>query len=307
MYRKLNIKILALIFSFLLIVVLFIELADSRKGGRTFRDDLVNVNLEEVTSLEISPKVERGSTIKLIKENDIWFAGMNNRRYRADQSLPTTLIRELNEMKPESVVATGEEKQAQYEVTDTLGTRVKLFGGNSILTDLIIGKFSFSQPKKMTSYVRLKDDKVIYGINGMLGMSFNRNLDSFRDRTVIKSNKADWSRLTFSYPADSSFTLQKVADEWTVNGQPADSASVAGYFDSIRNLSDSRFAESDTDITVTHSLLIEGDNNLGKVEITGYHNSDGNFWIESNQNKGNIFESRELAEKIFISSSTFLK
>ena len=64
MYRKLNIKILALIFSFLLIVVLFIELADSRKGGRTFRDDLVNVNLEEVTSLEISPKVERGSTIK---------------------------------------------------------------------------------------------------------------------------------------------------------------------------------------------------------------------------------------------------
>lgn len=307
MYRKLNIKILAIIFSILMIVVVLTEMADSRKGGRTFREELVDVSPDEVTSLEISPKVEGNKVIKLLKENDSWFVESGDKRYRADPSLPSAMINELNSMKPESVVATGDERRVQYEVTDSLGTRVKLFSGNNLLADLIIGKFSFSQPQKMTSYIRLEGDKVIYGVDGMLGMSFNRNVDSFRDRTVIKSNSSDWSRLVYKYPADSSFTLEKAAEGWTVNGQPADSASVAEYFSAIRNLSDSRFAENKTGMSVTHSLLIEGNNDMEKVEINGYYQEDGVFMVESSQNRGNIFESKELAEKIFISSSSLLE
>ena len=307
MYRKLNIKILAIIFSILMIVVVLTEMADSRKGGRTFREELVDVSPDEVTSLEISPKVEGNKVIKLLKENDSWFVESGDKRYRADPSLPSAMINELNSMKPESVVATGDERRVQYEVTDSLGTRVKLFSGNNLLADLIIGKFSFSQPQKMTSYIRLEGDKVIYGVDGMLGMSFNRNVDSFRDRTVIKSNSSDWSRLVYKYPADSSFTLEKAAEGWTVNGQPADSASVAEYFNAIRNLSDSRFAENKTGMSVTHSLLIEGNNDMEKVEINGYYQEDGVFMVESSQNRGNIFESKELAEKIFISSSSLLE
>ena len=307
MYRKLNIKILAIIFSILMIVVVLIEMADFRKGGRTFREELVDVSPDEVTSLEISPKVEGNKVIKLLKESDSWFVESGDKRYRADPSLPSAMINELNSMKPESVVATGDERRVQYEVTDSLGTRVKLFSGNNLLADLIIGKFSFSQPQKMTSYIRLEGDKVIYGVDGMLGMSFNRNVDSFRDRTVIKSNSSDWSRLVYKYPADSSFTLEKAAEGWTVNGQPADSASVAEYFSAIRNLSDSRFAENKTGMSVTHSLLIEGNNDMEKVEINGYYQEDGVFMVESSQNRGNIFESKELAEKIFISSSSLLE
>ena len=307
MYRKLNIKILAIIFSILMIVVVLTEMADSRKGGRTFREELVDVSPDEVTSLEISPKVEGNKVIKLLKENDSWFVESGDKRYRADPSLPSAMINELNSMKPESVVATGDERRVQYEVTDSLGTRVKLFSGNNLLADLIIGKFSFSQPQKMTSYIRLEGDKVIYGVDGMLGMSFNRNVDSFRDKTVIKSNSSDWSRLVYKYPADSSFTLEKAAEGWTVNGQPADSASVAEYFSAIRNLSDSRFAENKTGMSVTHSLLIEGNNDMEKVEINGYYQEDGVFMVESSQNRGNIFESTELAEKIFISSSSLLE
>ena len=307
MYRKLNIKILAIIFSILMIVVVLTEMADSRKGGRTFREELVDVSPDEVTSLEISPKVEGNKVIKLLKENDSWFVESGDKRYRADPSLPSAMINELNSMKPESVVATGDERRVQYEVTDSLGTRVKLFSGNNLLADLIIGKFSFSQPQKMTSYIRLEGDKVIYGVDGMLGMSFNRNVDSFRDRTVVKSNSSDWSRLVYKYPADSSFTLEKAAEGWTVNGQPADSASVAEYFNAIRNLSDSRFAENKTGMSVTHSLLIEGNNDMEKVEINGYYQEDGVFMVESSQNRGNIFESKELAEKIFISSSSLLE
>jgi hypothetical protein len=307
MYRKLNIKILAIIFTVLLLVVVLTEMADLRKGGRTFRENLVDVNTDEVTAFEISPKVEGNKVIKLIRENDLWFVELDDERYRADQSLPSSMISELNSLKPESVVATGDERHEQYEVTDSLGTRVRLFSGSNLLADLIIGKFSFSQPQKMTSYVRLGDDDVIYGVDGMLGMSFNRDLDSFRDRTVIKSNSSDWNRLVFSYPADSSFTLEKAGEGWTAGGQPADSASVAKYFNSLQNLTDSRFAESKANISATHKLVIEGNNSMEPIEITGYCPGDGSFIIESSHNKGNVFESSELAEKIFISSSELLK
>jgi len=188
-------------------------------------------------------------------------------------------------------------------VTDSLGTEVKLFSGSNLLADLIIGKFSFSQPQKMTSYVRLKNEKEVYGIDGMIGMSFNRNMNAFRDRTLISSFSSGWSELTFSYPADSSFVLEKTGDNWIIDGQPADSASVAEYLNSVSNLNDSRFADSDAikNLILTHSLVIAGVDGADPVEIKGYFSDEDNFIVESRQNEGNFFNSKELAEKIFVS------
>ena len=43
------------------------------------------------------------------------------------------------------------------------------------------------------------------------------------------------------------------------------------------------------------------------LEITGYWQGNEDVVVESSQNKGNMFKSKELAEKIFVSSSQFLK
>ncbi|MCD6354044.1 MAG: DUF4340 domain-containing protein, partial [Prolixibacteraceae bacterium] len=144
MYRKINNKILAGILAVLLIVVVLVEFIDARKGNRTFRKTLVEVNVPEVTKIEIYPKVANSEVIKLYKENDSWKVEMKGEKYNADPSMAGSLVSELNRMKPESVVATKKDKWAQYEVVDSLGTRVKLFNGSSQLTDLIIGKFTFS-------------------------------------------------------------------------------------------------------------------------------------------------------------------
>jgi hypothetical protein len=307
MYRKLNIKILTAIFTALLVIVILVELADSRKGGRTFREDLVEVEAGEVTSMEIFPKVAGGEMIKLTRQDEMWFAESEGNRYNADGAMVGSMISELNRVQPESVVATEESRWEQYEVTDSLGTRIKLYNGQEVLADLIIGKFSFSQPRKMTSYVRINGEDEVYGVDGMLGMSFNRNLNSFRDRTVISSSVADWSKLTFSYPADSSFVLQKAGDGWMVDGQPADSVAVEEYFSSLGNLSNGQFAEEEPSGTVTHRLVIEGNNEMQPIEITGYYIDEENFIVESSHNRGNFFNSTDLANTIFISGNKFIK
>ena len=307
MYRKINIKLLAGIFVVLLVVAVMVEMIDMRKGNRTFKQDLVNVNADDVTAIEVNAKSAAGKPVTLKKENDVWKVEADGKTYRADQSVASSMMAQLNGMKPKSLVTNDKDRWDEFEVTDSLGTRVKLFNGKDLLADVIFGKFSYSQPQTMTSYVRLAGDKDVYGVNGMLGMSFNRNVNSFRDRTLISSNIANWKKLTFTYPADSSFTLEKINNKWMINGVAADSASVVRYFNSIARLDDSKFAATDPTGQPTHTLKIEGNNNMQPVEITGYYTDAVNFVLGTSQNQGTYFNDPETAKKIFIPKRKLLK
>ena len=301
MFRKINYKILVTVFVVLLALVVLVELLDSKKGNRTFKSDLVEVLADEVSSIELYPRVENGTKIRLFKENDEWRVESEGKSFKADQASAGRMISELNSIKPKSVVATSKDRWENFEVSDSLGTRVKLLNGSKVVADLVIGKFSFSQPRNMTSYVRLADEKEVYGVDGMLGMSFNRNVNSFRDRTVIKSNKTDWTKLTFSYPADSSFVLEKIGEKWMIGDMETDSAAVVQYFNSIANLNDGSFTEEKPVISPTHQLTIEGNNGMQKVEIKGYYTNAETFVYESNQNPEAYFNSKSNAEKVFVS------
>jgi hypothetical protein len=183
---------------------------------------------------------------------------------------------------------------------------VKLLKGSDVVADLVIGKFSYSGPGNMTSYVRLVGDKEVYGVDGMLAMSFDRNLNSFRDRTIIKSNQNDWTRLTFNYPADSSFVLEKKGSKWMIGEMETDSALVEQYFSRIAGLTDGSFADQKPVTAPTHRLTIEGNNMMPKVEIVGYYTDPENFILESNQNPDAWFNSKTTAEKIYISSLSLM-
>ncbi len=307
MYRKINIKILAGVFVVLLVVAVMVEMIDMRKGSRTFKQDLVNVNADEITAVEVDAKSAGGKPVTLKKENDVWKVEADGKTYRADQPVAGSMIAQLNDMKPKSLVTTDKDRWKEFEVTDSLGTRVKLFKGNDLVADVIFGKFSYSQPQTMTSYVRLAGENDVYGVNGMLAMSFNRNANSFRDKTLINSNSSDWNKLTFTYPADSSFTMEKVNNKWMVDGAVADSASVAQYFNSIARLDDSKFAANDPSGQPTHRLKIEGNNNMEPLEVTGFYTDTDTFVLGTTQNQGTYFNDPETAKKIFIPKSKLLK
>ncbi len=307
MYRKINIKILAVIFIVLLVVTVVTQMLDLRKGNRTFKQDLVTVNADEITSLEVYPKSAGGKPVTLKKENDTWTVEADGKMYRADQSAPGSMIAQLNEMKAKSLATSDKDRWKEFEVTDSLGTRVKLYNGSNLAADVIFGKFSYSQPQTMTSYVRLAGEDEVYGVDGMMGMSFNRNVDSFRDKTILKSSSSDWTKLTFTYPADSSFTLEKMNDRWMIGNTVADSASVVNYFRSLNRVTSSKFAQAEPAGQPTHHLEIEGNNNMVLLEITGYYNGADDFILGSTQNEGNYFNDKETAEKIFVSTQKLLR
>ncbi len=322
MYKKLNIKSLSIIFSVLLILVLIIFYIDSRKGERTFRSNIVDIDTSKVTSIIIYPKADRQDPVEIQRKGNLWKIKSGQKLFNADENIVNNILKTLIELKPKRVAATDRSRWKEFEVTDSLATRVKLITGKKTGTYIYFGKFSYQQPKNqmayyynqrgtINTYVRIAKDKIVYVVEGYLGMTLNRQLNDFRNKSILKSNESNWTRLSFTYPADSSFYLVKEGGNWLVNGLLADSGSVKDYFSSISWLTSSDFVDDQKPLQdePEFTLKIEGDNFVRPIQIKAFKADTSNrYLVTSSLNEGTFFSGRAsgLTEKIFTGKTRFL-
>jgi hypothetical protein len=324
MSKKLNIKSLLIIFAVLLVIVVLVAVRDSKKGDRSFKVDLIPLDSAQVTAITIYPRSYKNNPIKLQKESGTWKLLTGDKSYTAEKNTIKEILNTLIHLKAERVAATDKGKWATFEVNDTSATRVTLGTGKKSAADLYIGKFSYQQPKnpnpsynygqqgKMTTYVRLADDKNVYAVNGFLSMMFNRKADAYRNKTIINSDRLEWTRLSFNYPGDSSFVMNKENNKWMINGLLADSTSVMRYFNSIYRLVSSDFVDNEKPQSSTpeFSLKIEGKNFVNPIQVDAYVSDTTNgYLIATSQNKDTYFSSKKskLAAKLFFGKNHFLK
>ena len=321
MYKKINIKILLALFVVLLILVLVIFYFESKKGERSFRADIFDADTSKVTSVVIYPRINKEESINIIKKGTQWKIDYHGKLLNADNDIVKNMFSTLLELKPRRIAATERSRWREFEVDDSLSTRVQVLTQKKIVSDLYIGKFSYQQPKNQMQYnynqrgtmstcVRLADENIVYVVDGFLSMAFNRNVNDFRNNSIIRSNKSDWTRLSFRYPADSSFTLVKEGDIWMVDGLMADSASVDKYFNSISYLTNSNFVDDQKPLNdqPVLSLKIEGNNFGEPIQVKAFiADTINKYLITSSLNKGAYFsgEASKLTGKIFVGKAGF--
>jgi hypothetical protein len=307
MFRKVNNKILATIFAILLLVVVLLFLFDGGKNERTFREVLVDIDTVAVTEILIYPKSKEYGEVKLFKEIDQWNVTIpTGAAAKVSNQRMTDLFTQLLSIKPNRLAARDESKWNELQV-DSTGSRVKVYEGSKLALDIVIGRFSFKQPRSMNTFVRLYNDKDVYEVDGFLDMTFNQGANIFRDGTVIKSDFANWQQLQFNYPADSSFQLTKQGDIWMVNGTSADSTKTVNYLRRLANLSNNQFVDNVNiapDSPPTFSVNITT-SDLEFIEVKGYKDSTS-FLIHSSQNPEALFDGASLAKSIFVGKSSFL-
>lgn len=327
MFKKLNIRTLLVVFVLLLAMVAIIEYSNSKKGDRSFRDQVLSFEEDKVTEIVITDFKNQGEQLTLEKaENDRWKVLTGEKEYNGDGTRINELLSQLNGMEPISIVATTEEQWKEYEVTDSVALLVSLKEEGKELADLYIGKFSYKQPQgqtqnpyqrrrgEMTSYVRVDGEERVFAVEGFLRMNFNPEPTAYRDKTVIASNQSNWTKLEFSYPSDSSFTLNNQENNWMVDGLAADSSNTASYLSNVSNLTSSSFVSEDelTANAPTHQLTINGVNLPAPIEIKAFPASSqdtvNNYYITSSENKGTYFagNKQDLFDKIFKSKDNFL-
>jgi hypothetical protein len=276
-----------------------------------------------VTAIEITPKGNDKANVSLVKENGTWSVQSEGKSFSADQTIANSLLAELQRMKPERKAATNKDSWGKFEVTDSTATIVKVKAGKKEELDIYLGKFSYIQPKNpmpqqqqyggmpqgtMLTYVRRGDEEEVYSVEGFLTMTFNREVNDFRNKTVIKSNRFDWDRLSFTYP-DSSFSLYKENEKWMIDGLMADSLSVVEYLKGISSINSSAFVDDIQPSNSIYSLKIEGANFAAPIIINASPaDSIHQFLITSSQNKDVYFSGSdaELAGKIFVGKTELM-
>lgn len=302
-----NNKILAIVFGILVIVGLLIFFFEGGKNERTFRDVLVDVDTTAITEILIYPKSQNHQEVKLFKEENGWqvtlpsggTAKVNNQRISG-------LFAQLLAIKPKRLAARDENKWSELQV-DSTGSRVKVFQDSKLTLDLVIGRFSFQQPRTMNTFVRLYNDKDVYEVDGFLDMTFNQGANIFRDGTVISSDYNTWKQIQFVYPSDSSFQLVNSGDNWLLNGKPTDSLKTVNYFNRLRNLSNSNFVD-ETKISATASPTFSFNittTDMKFIEVKCYEDSASSV-IHSSQNPEAWFDGASLSKTIFVGKSSFL-
>lgn len=323
MFKKLNSKVLIIILIVLAGIYYISTLTDN--NDRSFRDVIVAIDTARVTEIVVNSSKD-DLNIKLTKTgNSDWEVASAGNKYPADKSIVKSILGQFSEMKPKRIAATVKNKWNDFEVSDSTGTNVILKDGNKELTNIYIGKFSYTQPPQgaqqqqfqqqqqrgiMTSFVRLADDDDVYAVEGFLKMSYQNDVNSYRNKSLANINKDDISKLEFNYP-DRKITLSKEENKWMMNGQPADSANTVKYLNKIYRLNSSNFVDQSTQklSAATYKLSIEG-NNFSPIEIQAFPAADTTikYVVTSSVNPGAEFDGSkaQLFEKVFVDETAFL-
>ncbi|MBI1932259.1 MAG: DUF4340 domain-containing protein [Ignavibacteriales bacterium] len=305
MFNKNSNKLLWIVLAILVIAVILIFTNESTKNERTFKEDLVTIDTAKVTSILIYPKSLQGKEVRLIKEKTLWKVTSElGKIYTVPETKIKNLINQLIMIKPERVAARSKDKWKEYQI-DSASTRIEVNEGSKKVLDLMIGKFAFQQPRTMTTFVKLAGDNDIYEVSGFLDMFFNRNADSYRDETVIKSERQKWNKLKFeSVNPDSSFELVKINNVWFADGSKTDSAKTDNVLNAIERISNSNYKNIDKASlpNFTSKLTIDVENS-SPIIISAYRDST-NYIIESSLNKENYFDGKNIGGKIFFRKNT---
>jgi hypothetical protein len=312
MFKNISSKNLLIIFVILLVIAVFFIYYDSSHEVRTFKKDIVNIDTSAVTAISIYPKTTNHKEVRLFKEGNYWEVRLeNNKSAPAEESKIKNLLNQLVELKANSVAAQEESKWDEYQV-DSTGTRVKVFEGNDNTLDIILGKFSYRQPRSMASYVRVKGDENVYEVNGFLEFAFNQKPNYFRNSTIVNDDFSTWEKLTYIYPADSSFRMVKdTSGYWTINNVRTDSAKTANFLRTLSHTSGSEFID-DPDRSLlgkaNYTLTIESSaaGLGGAITVSAYSDQ---LIIHSSQNPDSYFDgnTNSIWEKIFVGKNYFLR
>lgn len=294
---------LLIIFGLLVVISAAVYFYDRNKGERSFKSELFSIDSSSVTSIKIYAKGKSGEVLMLEGSGKNWHVKFKNKSYPADTSTIQQLIGAIRRAIPERVAGTDQSAWKELEITDSASTRVVVDQGNVTVAYFRVGKLSMSQSSQgsgyggrqgmtVKSHIRVAGDERVYVVDGFLSMMFRNEPSLYRNRMVCRFDKNLVTKLTFVYPGDSSFVMQKQGTMWMIGDRPADSVKTMTFINSLANAANNEFAdESNMPVTFPYQLRVDG-NSMPAVELNGaVDNAARRYFVKSSMNPGAVFGS----------------
>jgi hypothetical protein len=321
MSKKYNNRGLFILFGALLALLAFTVIIRIPRGNATLRTSLMDIDTAKVEKIIISQGADLNSGIEFTRESGKWTVQQGKIVSETAKDAVKNIFSELAGIHPQGLAARSKSKWQEYELTDSLATKVKLLDKrNRVLSDIMIGKTNFKQNGNMNagsggragimgiSYVRLTDEKEIYSTEGFLSFFFKRRFDEWRNKTFLLLSKNDLLSVEFTYPADSSFSLEKKYSKWFTGNVVADSLQVDRYLTSLSNLNGQTIKDDYTPPGDPDFVFSAKGNNLLSVTVKAYRDqASGDIILNSSLNPGVYFQSKKegIFGKVFVPESWF--
>lgn len=305
MRNSINNKWLLVVFVVLLALVVVLFSKPNEHKERSFDKELVKFSNNEIDKIVLFPKKLNGISLEIKKDAGVWQIEAEGKTYKAGQNTIDGMLGSLSSMKALSLAGNSKDRWEAYEVNDSLANRVQLFNQkNKKVADVYIGKFKFSQPRSMSTYVRLEGKKETYRVDGFLSSTFNRGVSDLRDKTITADHMANWTQLTFDYPADSSFVLSKQDGQWMLDGVLANQNEVSSYISSVKNQSGNTLVDEPSLAGTPLFRINITRENLSPITLRVYENAVGKL-LASSENEDVAFSDQSVIDRFFVSKSKF--
>jgi len=297
MFRRFNNRQLGITLAVLTLLYL-VSWAVDRPSDSSFEKNLAVIDTANVDRIVIH-RPDQDNPVELSKVSDEWqVSEPGGETYRASESLLETALNTLMDLTATQLISKREETWSDYEVTDSAGVRVEVYVGDSREADIMFGRSQYQQSGMMT-YVRPTDDNEVYLVSGFINSNFNKGVDEWRDKTLLKGPNSQWTAMTFEYPADSSFSMFRgVNNRWMLpDSVELDVTKVNRYLNRITNLKGREFVDAPGNAA---QMSLEITTASGPLEIKAFPSSDSTYVLSSTLNQGAYFDGEDIWEDIFI-------
>jgi hypothetical protein len=287
--KKINNNILILGLAGLVGIFIISKLFRSPKLEGNIRKELVSIDTADITELRMQSADEQPKLVKLVKEKNSWRVTQDDKSYPADKATVDNLLSTVASLNAERMVSRKQDKWDSYKVGEK-STSVSVYEGGKKATEFRVGKTGFSQDPtaqqfgnqgiEAFTYVRLADEDEVYMVNGFLEATFNRGVNELRDKSFLRFSRDAVTKVTFTYPADSSFVLERRDTLWFVGSRIVNKGTAENYVREISSKSQASFADGFTAIGgPTAKVQIDGA--AGMIATFEGWKSDAGWYLRS--------------------------
>jgi Domain of unknown function (DUF4340) len=318
MIKKLGNKGLLLILVALLAIFGIFRYISNRNGENTFKTALIpKIDSTKLNGIVIFQRATKKGTPKpfiFTLKGKVWYVSQGDVTGLADSRAAQYMVSQLQQISPDRLGSNDPKDWKQFDVNDSLGTRVALLYDKDTALNVIVGRFSYiPSQKKGMSYVRLAGQNEVYAVDGFLSMNVSNEFDNWRNKKVMPGDYPQWTKLTYTYPNDSGFTIQKDSNgQWLFSdGKMPDSLAAVNL---IRDASSQNYGSFINKFDSTHkqplfTLRAEGDG-FSPAIIKAYPTDTVNkYVISSTINPGSFFDGSKnnMFSKAFPSKKAFFR
>src|SRR5687768_3233178 len=217
--------LLVLLCAFALTKVFRTPARESNLDENIFRTDTA-----KIAALKIIPAGNAHPEFLLKKNDSSWTIEQDERLARVDERSLENLLSEIHSLKPERVVSRKKEKWDDYHVGDTTAIQLVLYNAN--MNDL--ASWHVGKEAQNGTYVRAQNEDEVYIVEGHLGNQLLKDFAAWRDKSFLNVAKRSINKITFAYPADSGYVLEKRDGRWIADNEKADSLKVETYLSKLQ-------------------------------------------------------------------------